>query len=338
MPEVIYRNRRAARIENEHLRVTVTVEGGHIAEILDKQTAVNPLWTPPWDSIEPSTYDRARHPQYGADAESKLLAGLMGHNICLDLFGSPSPDEAAAGMTVHGEASIVAYEISQPSEHVLHCRATLPVAQLAFERRIRLNGRFVLFDETVENLSILDRPIAWTQHVTLGPPFIAHGETQIHVPIHQSITYEEEPFTWPNLRDSSGATHDLRTFSSLESSGRFTAHSIDPALDRAYFIAWAPASQLAIGYAWRRQDFPFIGIWEENRSRHAPPWNGQTITQGLEFGVTAIPESRRKMINRGTIFNQPAFRWLPARSKAHASYYAFAVHAPAGIPKTPPQP
>jgi hypothetical protein len=78
-------------METPDLRVTVLVEGGHIAEIADKRSGVNPLWTPPWPSIEPSTYDRARHPEYGADAESKLLAGIMGHNLCLDFSAAPRP-------------------------------------------------------------------------------------------------------------------------------------------------------------------------------------------------------------------------------------------------------
>ena len=46
-----------------------------------------------------------------ATAESKLLAGIMGHNLCMDMFGGPSREEAAAGMTVHGEASVAPYEI-----------------------------------------------------------------------------------------------------------------------------------------------------------------------------------------------------------------------------------
>ena len=108
MPESNYRGRRAAQIENEHLRVTVTREGGHIAEIFDKQTGVNPLWVPPWPSIEPSAFDPAGT-AYGEGAEAKLLAGIMGHNLCLDLFGGPSSEEAAAGMTVHGEGSVVSY-------------------------------------------------------------------------------------------------------------------------------------------------------------------------------------------------------------------------------------
>ena len=56
MPQ-LYRNRRAVSIENDALRVTVLEGGGHIAEIFDKATGVNPLWTPVWPSIEPSAFD-----------------------------------------------------------------------------------------------------------------------------------------------------------------------------------------------------------------------------------------------------------------------------------------
>src|SRR5690349_17149848 len=107
-----YRNRRAVQIETEVLRATCLVEGGHLAELLHKPTGINPLWTPPWPTIEPSQYDPARHPEYGRNPESKLLAGIMGHNLCLDLFGGPSAEEAAAGISVHGEASVGPYEIT----------------------------------------------------------------------------------------------------------------------------------------------------------------------------------------------------------------------------------
>src|SRR5437763_923500 len=126
MLEIHYRGRRAHTIENDMLRVTVLVEGGHIAEITHKPSGVNPLWTPPWHSIAPSTSSLARQPEYGADSESKLLAGIMGHNLCIDLFGPPSPEEAAAGMTVHGEASVVPYEIqTKGSEVIQNARLSL---------------------------------------------------------------------------------------------------------------------------------------------------------------------------------------------------------------------
>src|SRR5689334_13185534 len=73
--EVSFHNRRAVQIENESIRVTVTVEGGHIAEILDRKTGINPLWVPPWPSIEPSSFSVAGHSIYGDNCESKLLSG-----------------------------------------------------------------------------------------------------------------------------------------------------------------------------------------------------------------------------------------------------------------------
>src|SRR3954453_16731505 len=101
MPLVRYRGRRAAMLENSELRVTVLEAGGHIAEILDKASGLNPLWTPPWRSIEPSLYDRVTHTAYGGGVDAKLLAGIMGQNLCLDTFGGPSDEEAAAGLPVH---------------------------------------------------------------------------------------------------------------------------------------------------------------------------------------------------------------------------------------------
>src|ERR1035437_8687311 len=156
-----YRNRRAVQLENEDLRLTVLVEGGHLAEILHKPTGVNPLWTPPWPSIEPSAYHAAAHPEYGGNAESKLLAGLMGHHLCMDIFGGPSDDEAAAGLTVHGEASVVPYDVTV-ANGVLTQRAVFPQAQLRFARTISFAGRTGIgITEEAENVSAHDRPIAW---------------------------------------------------------------------------------------------------------------------------------------------------------------------------------
>lgn len=298
MAAIQFHNRRAVQVENERIRLTVTVEGGHVAEILHKASGVNPLWIPPWPSIEPSTYSVAAHPEYGDNAESKLLAGILGHNLCLDLFGAPSEDEARAGISAHGEASVVPYEVSsQASELIMRC--TLPIAQIAFERRIQLAPNRILFSETVENLSALDRPIAWTQHVTLGPPFMEYGVTEFRAPVAKSHTLNEG----------------------------FSTHLMDPHNDRAYFFALCPKTSVLFGYVWNRSDFPWLGIWEENKGREHPPWNRRTVTRGMEFGASPLPESRRQMIDRHSLFGVPAYRWLPAMSKLRAEYYAFITTA-----------
>src|SRR5438034_8534444 len=153
----MYRDRRAVVIENADLRVTVLEEGGHIAEIFDRRAGVNPWWTPSWPSIEPSVFDPRVHTTYGAGGDARLLAGIMGHNLCLDIFGGPSPEEAAAGLTVHGEASVALYEIDAADQQ-LTMRAHFPLTRIQFERRIKLHKDAVRIRETVENLAVSDRP------------------------------------------------------------------------------------------------------------------------------------------------------------------------------------
>ncbi len=335
-----YLGRRAHSIENEHLEVVVTAEGGHIASIRDKATGVNPLWAPPWKSIEPSTYDEAMHPEYGCNAESKLLTGILGHNLCLDLFGGPSEDEAAAGISVHGEGSIAPYALHVAGE-VLTQEATLETCQLKVTRRIRLaaGSRRLEISETVENLSPCDRPVAWTQHVTLGPPFLEKGLTQFESTATKSKTMESDftggfghmaisaKFEWPHVPLIGGGTEDLRVFTSREKSGAFSTHLMDPSREAAWFTAWSPAHKLAVAYIWKRSDFPWLGIWEENLGRVAPPWNGKTITRGMEFGASPYPESRRAMIDRGRTFQTPGYKWIPARTAVTVEYVALLAPA-----------
>ena len=336
MTETEYRNRRAVRLENAALRVTVLAEGGHIAEILHRDSGVNPLWTPPWGSIEPSTYDEARHPEYGQNVESRLLTGIMGHNICLDIFGGPSAEEEAAGLGVHGDAAVAPYEIAADGEGLI-CRAELPEAGLRFERRIQpaTDPPGLRITEAVENLRATDRPVGWTQHVTMGPPFLEKGMTRFRVSGTKSKVYEADfageqerqksgaEFDWPHVPLKNGGTEDLSVLTAAPVSGSFVTTLMDQDAERAYFIAYSPASRIAFGYVWKPADFPWLGRWEENRGRTHPPWNGETIALGMEFATSPMPESRRQMIERGSLFGVPGLRWIPARSTVRVAYRAF---------------
>jgi hypothetical protein len=327
----IYRGRRAARLENEDLRVTVLEEGGHIAEILDKRSGVNPLWTPPWGSIEPTTYDASIHSVYGGGTDARLLAGIMGHNLCLDIFGGPSAEEADAGMTAHGDASVVPYEVTG-GDSQLTMRALLPLAQLRVERRVELYDRAVRVRELVESLASFDRPIAWTEHVTLGPPFLEKGVTEFRASATRSKVFEGDfgvadrlqrgaVFEWPNAPRVDGGHADLRVCTDAAVSSGYTAHLMDERCQDACFVAFSPKSGLAFGYLWKRSDFPWMGIWEENYSRTGPPWNGRTLTRGMELGVSPMPESRRQMVDRSKLFGVPSYRWLPARGRIEVEYW-----------------
>jgi hypothetical protein len=330
--------RRVCRLESADLSVVLTHEGGHVAEIRHKATGMNPLWTPPWRTIEPSTYSPRTHPEYGDTAEGYVLSGILGHSICLDTFGAPSDDEAAAGIPVHGEGPVVPYEVVQTDESSASLRAMLPLAQIAFQRRVSVRRNVVYFDETVENLAGVDRPIAWTQHVTMGPPFVEHGQTELRMPAtHSRVTDLDmggtqkagAEFAWPLCPRAEGGTDDLRRYPVDCRSAGFTSHLVDPCVEQGWFATWHPKSRLAFGYVWKRHDFPWVCRWEENCRRAAPPWNSQTVTCAIEFGVTPTVGSRRQMVALGSLHGQPAFRWLPAGSKLTASYCAIAGRAAA---------
>ncbi|MDQ3350005.1 MAG: hypothetical protein M3545_18820, partial [Acidobacteriota bacterium] len=277
-----FRGRRAASIENSALRVTVVEGGGHIAEVLDRQTGVSALWIPPWPSIEPAGFDPQSDLSYGKNSEARLLAGIMGHNLCLDIFGGPSAEEEAAGLHPHGEASIANYDIV-PSATRLTMRATLAESSLLVERRIDLEDRAVRIRESVENLTATDRPVGWTEHVTLGPPFLERGSTEFRASATRSKVLEADfgsadylvtaaEFDWPHAPRRGGGTADLRVFTDAAVSGAYTAHLMDTSQVHAYFIAFSPRLRQAFGYVWKQADFPWMGIWEENHNRAAPPW------------------------------------------------------------------
>ena len=327
-----FAGRKAVQIENEHVRVSVLEEGGHIAELLDKRTGISPLWVPPWRSIEPSAFAAERAHEWGADSEAKLLAGIMGHNLCLDLFGVPSEAETAAGWTVHGEGSVVPYAITVVADG-LTARGTLALAQLEFERRITLkkDAPEVLITETVRNLQTCDRPLAWTEHATLGPPFLENGVTQVSHNGTRSKVFGPPDFgdtdlqagaefVWPGAPGKAGQVVDLSIFAERTPSARFTTHRIEPGAEEAYASAFNPRLGLRITYLWKRSQFPWLGMWEENRSRQGAPWSGKTVALGLEFGTSPFPETRREMVERGRLFDTPAFRWLGAREEATDNY------------------
>jgi hypothetical protein len=346
MTEVSFHNRRAVQLENELVRVTATVEGGHIAEIQHKPSGVNPLWIPPWPSIEPTTHDFKKHPEYGQGNEAQLLSGIMGHNICLDTFGGPSAEEAAAGMPVHGEGPVIPYDVSG-GEGEMALAGTLRLAELRFSRRIKLapGSNVVLLSETVESLSASDRPIAWTQHVTLGPPFLESGSTQFRMPATRSKVGDasfndnlgpyqpDAEFNWPMCPLKSGGAEDFRVYTKGPVSGGFSTHLMDPRWEQAFFVAWSPTSKVLIGYVWKQSDFPWMARWEEHYLRTQAPWNGKGLTCGMEFGVSPFVESRRKMVERGSLFGVPGYRWVPARSKVSVDYCAFIATAER-IPET----
>jgi hypothetical protein len=213
----------------------------------------------------------------------------------------------------------------------LQAAAELPRAGLRICRTLHLaGGDAVEVRETVENRSAPGRPIAWTQHVTLGPPFLQHGMTRIEFPAERSRTFESdfgevnpqsaEDFTWPTAPGLHGGAVDLSVFSHAARSSKDTAHLMSRNFADAYFSVYSTTSKVQLQYRWQRADFPWLGLWEENRQRVNAPWHGGVAALGLECGVSPFPETRRTIIDRRELFGVPTYRGMAAQASVTVQY------------------
>ena len=344
MPRVDYRGRRAVRIENDALaphRARGRRSHRRDPRQVDRrQPAVDAAVA----IVRAIEYDRAKHPEYGGGVDAALLAGIMGHNLCLDIFGGPSDAEAAAGLPVHGEASLVRYEIESSAPD--HCRAREAAARESSRRAAaaaggrlrarsrkasktcrasitRLGGRSTSpsarrFSRKASPNSAPRRRVRRCSSVRLAPP-----TTSCPAP------------------SSTGRMRLGPTAAQPTSGGRAAPRRRVP----IRLTSWISGGRRHFSSHFRRrlgsrsatsgaaQDFPWLGIWEENASRPAAPWNGATLTRGMEFGASPFPETRREMIERGRLFDVSTFRWIPAASRVSVKY-AVVVQPGETVPET----
>jgi len=344
----VWRGRKAYSLGNSVVRLTTLTGGGHIAEFqLEDSPTVSPLWVPPWRTIEPHQYQEKRHKRdYGTITEGKLLSGLAGHNICLDYFGSPSVEEAKLGLSQHGEAPWSRWSeknISRSRQHAaLELSVRLPVSGLRFSREIELRkGESVAyFKEIVRNEKKADHFFHWTQHITLGLPFLSPDEALVSIPGTRGITYphgydegrallsSNEEFHWPNAPLLEGGDVDLTRPFLRQGLGFVVAVLLEKKRDVGFVAAVNPKLGLLIAYCFKRRDFPWVAIWEENLGIAAPPWKQRTRARGLEFSTTPLPVLRRDTFLSGRLFDEPTLSCVPAMGRKTVHYLALLAKVP----------
>jgi hypothetical protein len=333
------------RLQADWGHVSVLEGGGHICELnLNACSGVNPLWRPPWETIDPFKYTTAKHKsKYGPPPDGRLLAGIAGHSLSFDHFGPPSLEETAAGLTTHGEAPALKWGIQkqvQSPKPQLQYGVTLPEAQISFSRSLTLDrvNPVIYCEEEAVNLSRYDRPISWNEHVTFGPPFLEAETTWFDMPATRakvcpasySPRFSLQPdaeFTWPNAPTRDRKRMNLRTMLALRF-GHYTAQLLNPELEIGFIAACNPRLKLLVVYAFRRADFPWVGNWEERYNRTQAPWHKKTFCRGLEFSTTPFAIPRRQTIEQGPLFGEPTYRWLPAKSRTQVRILILLFEAP----------
>jgi hypothetical protein len=331
----VFRGRKGWELDNGTVKLVMLRGGGHLASLTHRaRPRLNPLWVPVWRTIEPWTY----RPGDAARYDSKLLAAICGHNLCLGWFGGPSAEEGKAGMVCHGEAPVVRWRLRKKtvtSRGVsLVCVCELPAAGMRLIRTVRCpkDASCVSVQEEIVSLSRRDLPFTMCEHVTFGPPFLAKGVTLFDMPATKGHTYpakfgpaqrlkENAAFTWPKGPGTKRKVVDLRMIGRDDrKSSDFTTQLMDRKRRDAWFAAVNPEQGLLVAYVWKREDFPWIGNWEENYARRNKPWSGKSLTRGMEFANTPFPEGLRNAVDRGRFHGLPTFRWLPARGRVRMAY------------------
>jgi len=196
----------------------------------------------------------------------------------------------------------------------------------------------VYCEETAVNLATFDRPISWNHHVTFGPPFFEAAMTLFDMPATQSkvcpasfsshmLIKPDSEFEWPHAPQKTGGVLDLRT-SEKGTYGHYTAHLLNPEIEIGFIAVSNPRLRLLVLYLFKRNDYPWVGNWEESYSRRHVPWNGKEFCRGFEFSTTPFPIPRRETVTSGKLFGQSTYKWLPARSEARTRYMIVMVAIP----------
>ena len=330
-----YGGRQAWEIDNDVLKLVMLRGGGHIASLTHVvKPSINPLWKPVWKTRDPWRYT----PAMSKDYQSRLLSSICGHNLCLGWFGGPSPDEAKLGLQCHGEASVVRWNLVRRKTGrdsvSMTCGCELPVAQMDFTRTLSTDrySNMIHVKEEIRSTARRDLPFTMSQHVTFSPPFLKKGVTVFDMPATKCHTYPESfekaarlktntAFAWPKGPGVKGEKVDMRMISAkYRVSSDFSTQLMDPGRRDGWFSVLNPEAGLLVAYVWSREDFPWVGNWEENYGRKAKPWGGKSLTRGMEFANTPFPMSLRKQVDLNKFHGLPTYRWLPAKGKIAVEY------------------
>ncbi|ABF39646.1 hypothetical protein Acid345_0641 [Candidatus Koribacter versatilis Ellin345] len=338
---ITWKGRRAFRLTNGTVEITVLLGGGHIADFRLCGSPYNTLFESPWSTIEPSQFSSQLHSSsYGDGPIGRLLCGYTGHALALGYFGLPDESESNQGLPLHGEAVASDWKISYSNADDVSASVTmealLPVYGLRAERTLLLSAgaSTVHIEERVTNVKHSPLDFQWVEHAAFGEPLFSAGEAKLYLSANQCRTwplgYEDREslvvdrdFDWPHAPWIKGHLVDLSLPFDKNGTGFVAALLTEPERSNAYIAVHNRRLELAAGYVFDRCQFPWIALWEENCARSYPPWNGVTRARGVEFGNSPIPLGLQHAKEMKTLFDVPVFSTIQAGETIATSYQIF---------------
>ena len=271
----------------------------------------------------------------------------LGHFVCVDGFGPVSNEEEAAGLPGHGEAHRVPWDVLSSGKEngtlTVQFGATLPLVHENFRRTLHIvDGENVIYIESeLESLLAFDRPINWGEHATISGAFLEQGKTMTDMSATRAMTrsYESEAveppdhhnladfkeFKWPMAPTTAGTLVDMRIAPTVTPVMDQTTSLMDPSRQLVYVTAFHPDRQALLGYVFRREEYPWIQIWDSY------PGGGRRSYRGMEFAVQPFDLTRREVIQMNSMFDTATYRWLPAQARITSRFIMFYTRVPDGF-------
>lgn len=253
--------------------------------------------------------------------------------------------------------------------------ATLPASALKLVRRYTLapGANTMAVAETVESTLGIERPFGRAEHATIGEAMLRNGSCVFSCNADKGMTWPDDfsdelpqrwraatEFDYPLLPTRDGVAGVLRDDAPEAAAGGAGAEDgaddwrryphapknsdlctlrVRREDDFGWFVADQRHSEgvgVAIAYAWKRADFPWLMTWEENRARDHKPWNGRVLARGLEFSSYAFARGRKDNVERGkSLLDTPAHEWLDAYEKRETVFHVGLFGSETGGDGTP---
>lgn len=306
--ETTWRGTDAWMIAGPELEAVVTKIGAHLAAVRAPGEELNPLWQPPWKATTPEE-GASRPGVYGDGPEASLLAGIVGHNLCLDRFGPPRPGERRP---VHGEAGVSRWNPDTGAPDRVTLLVRLEEADLRVGRAFEIDADRLVVTTSVVHTSDSPREIEWAEHVTIGDPFLDGAVFEADAEgAWISGAEPRETTRFPDVEAESPVDPQAVLSMPPSSDSRAAGDIATVALRRGRFRAVRADLGRALEYEWNADEFPWLCVWTQHRSRTAPPWNGRTRARGMEFSTKPFPEGEPPPERSQTFHDRPVTCLVP---------------------------
>lgn len=297
-------------ISNGEATVSIDLRGGAITDFHLHNGGINPL------TFKFSPDNMPENNRSGAY--------YQGHFICTGRWGPPSTGEKEAGLPDHGQAGNLLWTIQPATDKkTILMQVDMPLEGLHLNRVITLDDENAVFKmvESITNTNPLGRLHNVVQHPTLAKPFLTNN-TVVNCNADSGFNYmlnthpQEFASAWPvGIMEDRGAINLSKLNKAYNSVFSF---AVKKDAKFGWITAYSPEYSLLIGYLWKRQDYPWISLWQD--------FDGEDIRyRGLEFGTTGMHKPYKQILEEGNhkVFGEDSYRYIDAGEKQIRSYMAF---------------